>query len=67
MDVLSCPRCAGRMRIMATICGREAKDAILECLGLPSRAPPTAAPTTDEPYETSASAAPGLALDYELN
>jgi hypothetical protein len=48
-DVLECPRCGGRMRIIAAICGREAKDAILECLGLPSRAPPLAGPAAQEP------------------
>ena len=54
------------MRIMATICGREAKDAILECLGLP-RAPPTAAPKADEPYEASSPAAHGFTLDDQTH
>ena len=31
---------AGRMRILAAIHSSEAIRAILECLGLPSRAPP---------------------------
>ena len=48
LDVLACPRCGGRMRIIAAISGREAKDAILECLGLPSRAPPVTAPEAQE-------------------
>jgi hypothetical protein len=42
VDVLECPRCGGRMRPLATIHPPEATRAILECLGLPARAPPTA-------------------------
>jgi hypothetical protein len=40
VDVLECDRCGGRMRILAAINRPEAIKAILECLGLPSRAPP---------------------------
>ena len=43
IDVLDCPECHGEMRIIAAIHGLEAIRAILECLGLPSRAPPIAA------------------------
>jgi hypothetical protein len=42
VDVLECPTCRGRMRILAAIHSSEAIRRILECLGLPSRAPPTA-------------------------
>ena len=42
IDVLECPRCLGRMRILAAIHPPDAIRAILECLGLPSRAPPIA-------------------------
>jgi hypothetical protein len=42
VDVLECPRCSGRMRILAAIHRPEAIRAILDCLGLPSRAPPQA-------------------------
>ena len=42
VDVLECPDCGGPMRILAAIHPHEATRAILECLGLPSRAPPTA-------------------------
>ncbi len=42
VDVLECPDCGERMRILAAIHPPEATRAILECLGLPSRAPPTA-------------------------
>ena len=40
LDVLECPRCFGRMRIVAAIHPPEAIGKILDCLGLPSRAPP---------------------------
>ena len=43
LDVLECPRCGGPMRILAEIHPPDATRAILECLKLPSRAPPTAA------------------------
>jgi hypothetical protein len=42
VDVLECASCGGRLRILAAIHSPEAIRAILECLGLPSRAPPIA-------------------------
>ncbi len=42
LDVLECPRCQSRMRILAAIHPPVATRKILECLGLPSRAPPLA-------------------------
>jgi hypothetical protein len=48
VDVLECPRCGGRMRLIAVIHPPEATQAILECLGLPSRAPPTSAPLPED-------------------
>ena len=47
-DVFECPECHGHMRILAAIHSREAIRAILECLDLPSRAPPIA-PAEAEP------------------
>ncbi len=47
VDVLECPRCSGRMRLLAAIHPPEATEAILECLDLPSRAPPTAGALPD--------------------
>ena len=41
-DVLECPRCSGRMRIVATITQPEVIRAMLECIGLPARPPPLA-------------------------
>jgi hypothetical protein len=43
LDVLLCPRCQGRMRLLATIQTPAAIRAILDCLGLPARPPPIAA------------------------
>jgi len=50
VDVLKCPDCGGRMRILAALHDPDAVRAILESLGLPSRAPPNlpAQPTPDE-------------------
>jgi hypothetical protein len=44
VDVLECLRCGGRMRLLAAIHAPDATQAILECLELPARAPPTAGP-----------------------
>ena len=40
LDVLECPRCQGHMRVLAAIHPPDATQKILDCLGLPSRAPP---------------------------
>ncbi len=42
IDVLECPACGGRMRVIAAIEDPRAIRAILDCLGLSARAPPTA-------------------------
>ena len=42
VDVFECPRCTGRMRIVATITQPEVIRSILECVGLPARPPPLA-------------------------
>jgi hypothetical protein len=47
VDVLSCSRCGGRMRILAAIDSPDAIHKILTCLGLPTRAPPIAAGVSD--------------------
>jgi hypothetical protein len=48
LDVLECPRCGGRMRILAAIHSPDATHAILGCLDLPSRAPPAAPPLPED-------------------
>jgi len=47
VDVLECPRCGGRMRLLAAIQPPEVTQAILDSLELPSRAPPTAPAVPD--------------------
>jgi len=42
IDVLKCPDCNGRLRILAAIHPPVHTRKILECMGLPSRAPPIA-------------------------
>jgi len=42
VDVLECPTCGGKMKILATIHPPKATTAILESLGLSSRPPPLA-------------------------
>ena len=48
VDILECPRCGGRMRLLAAIHSPDATQSILEGLNLPSRAPPTAAPLPED-------------------
>jgi len=47
LDVLACPRCGGRMRIVAASNPPDAIRKILACLGLPTRAPPIAPAVSD--------------------
>jgi hypothetical protein len=42
LDVLECPRCLGRMKIVAAIHAPDTITKILDSLDLPSRAPPLA-------------------------
>ena len=48
LDVLECPRCQGRMRILAAIHSPAAIGKILDCLSLPSRDPPVSPPAPEE-------------------
>ena len=49
-DVLACPRCSSRLRIVPAITEPEPIRAILECLGLPARPAPLApAPEPEQP------------------
>jgi hypothetical protein len=42
LDVLECENCGGRLRIITAIHPPDTTRKILDCLGLPSRAPPLA-------------------------
>jgi hypothetical protein len=48
LDVLKCPECGGRMRILCAINPPAAIKKILDCLGLPTRPPPVF-PAVEEP------------------
>ena len=49
LDVLVCPRCGSKMRVLCAIHPPDAIQKMLTCLGLPSRAPPiTPAKPDDE-------------------
>jgi hypothetical protein len=39
LDVLKCPSCGGRMRLIATIIEKETVEAILNAVGLPADSP----------------------------
>ena len=47
IDVLECPQCGGPLRVLAAIQSPGAIRKILDCLGLPSRAPPIAPAAAD--------------------
>jgi hypothetical protein len=48
LDVLSCPRCGGRMRVLCAINSQSAIQKILACMGLPTRAAPISPAISDE-------------------
>ena len=48
VDVLACPRCGGRMRVLCAINSPTAIEKILACLGLPTRPPPIEPAVSDE-------------------
>jgi len=48
IDVLECPRCHGAMQILAVIHPPDTTAAILACLNLPTRAPPTQPASPEE-------------------
>jgi len=51
IDVLECPECRGRMRILVSIHSPDAIDRMLRCLGLPARAPPVARADSESAIE----------------
>ena len=55
LDALRCPRCGSTLRLLAAIEDPAIARRILECIGLPARAPPTlAAPPSDGSFEPAA-------------
>ena len=55
VDALRCPACGGRMRVLSAITDPAVAARILECVGMPSRAPPlgVVAHSSREPFEDS--------------
>ena len=49
LDVLDCPRCGDRMRLVAAIEDPAVAARILEHLGLPARPPPRGRPWKPQP------------------
>ncbi len=49
VDALACPRCAGRLRLMATVDDPHAIRAIMETLGLPAEVPQPDSPQPPPP------------------
>src|SRR5207247_8992138 len=47
-DVLACPHCGGRLRILSIIYPPQITRKILDHLGIPSRPPPVAPPMSQE-------------------
>jgi hypothetical protein len=50
-DVLKCPDCQGRLKILASIHPPDTTRKILDCMGLPSRAPPIARAISESIFE----------------
>ncbi len=57
VDALRCPDCGPRMRVLSAITGPDVARRILDCLRMPSRAPPLAAsePRAEERLEEPSS------------
>ena len=56
LDALRCPRCGSTLRLLAAIEDPAIARRILECIGLPARAPPTSAPPpSGGPFEPAPS------------
>ena len=51
VDILECPRCRGRRKLIAAIADPAVAVRFLESLGLPTRAPPRGRAVSEEPGE----------------
>ena len=54
IDVLECPRCRRRMRILAAVQPPDTTSTIFACLDLPVRAPPLAPARRDDGFDDEA-------------
>ena len=64
VDVLQCPRCHGRLRVLAVITERDPVRQILGHLGLPTDVPPVA--RARDPTDDAADAEPSNQLELQL-
>ena len=64
VDVLQCPKCHGRLRVLAVITEREPVRQILAHLGLPTEAPPVA--RARDPTDDAVDAEPSDQLELQL-
>jgi hypothetical protein len=64
VDVLQCPKCHGRLRVLAVITEREPVRQILAHLGLPTEAPPVA--RARDPTDDAEDAQPSDQLELQL-
>ncbi len=65
IDALHCPACGGRMRILSAITEPEVARRILECLDMPSRAPPLGKPKGGPAELPREESAPDLPWDVD--
>ena len=65
VDALHCPACGGRMRILSAITDPGVARRILECLDMPSRAPPLGKPKGGPAELPREESAPGLPWDVD--
>jgi len=70
-DVLACPRCSGRMNVLAAISAPAVASKILSHLGLPttlpSPAPARAPPWTESELDLDATIEAKMALDIDVD
>jgi hypothetical protein len=64
VDVLECPKCHGRLRVLAVITEREPVRQILAHLGMMTEAPPLA--RARDPTDDLQDAEPSAQLDLDL-
>jgi len=65
VDALRCPRCGSTLRLVAAIEDPAIARRILECVGLPARAPPVALVESGPDPIDSAAADPDEASDFD--
>jgi hypothetical protein len=65
LDALRCPRCGSTLRLIAAIEDPAIARRILECLGLPARAPPIAPPALSDSSSSGREPEPGERSEFD--